>query len=168
MKIADIAINGVENGREKLEEIFGGISDGVYVEHIIPMFADVNYEAIDENISKQQRDGTNMDNIRSVCSSQFFKIRVGYNGDITSPCCDPDRCLYLGNVKSHNIADLWNGSKYKSFLRMHLLGKRHLRMECKNCPTPNDVAGDKDVLDGYEEEILRRMDERNVWGGYDE
>lgn len=56
MKIADIAIRD-ESDREKLQEIFGEISDGVYVEHIMPIYGEIDYAAISPSIVHQNRRG---------------------------------------------------------------------------------------------------------------
>ena len=158
MKIADIAIKNVEGGREKLQEIFGKISDGVYVEHIFDNFTDVDLDAIDPELKNQNRLGDSVKkNPNKVCGRQFWAIQIFCDGSIVSSCCDPKRAVIYGNANNENIVDVWNGKKRYEFLKFQLEGKRFKRPQCKTCLSPDDVADERDVLDSYEEEILKRM-----------
>ena len=56
MKIADVALPDVDN-RADLQRIFGNISDGLYVEHILPIFDEINYSKLGEYIYHQNRRG---------------------------------------------------------------------------------------------------------------
>ena len=158
MKIADIAIKNVEGGREKLQEIFGKISDGVYVEHIFENFMDVDLDAIDPDLKKQNRLGESISKTpNKVCARQFITVTISCNGSITSACCDPKRSITYGNANVDNLVDVWNGKKRYEFLKFQLEGKRFTRPQCKTCQAPDDVADQRDVLDSYEDEILARM-----------
>ena len=157
MKIADIALDNYDDGEKKLHKIFDDISDGVYIEHIIPLFPEINYDDIDSKINKQNRDGKEKDRILKVCNKQFFMLRVGVNGDVTSVCCDPTQDLIYGNIYQKHLTELWNTGKHKSFLKFLLEGKRFSRIACKNCVTPNDIGSEADVLDDHVEEILKRF-----------
>ena len=158
MKIADIAIKNVENGREKLQEIFGPISDGVYVEHIFDNAPDVDYDAIDPMIRKQNRKGESVTHaVNKVCGRQFWAFVIAHDGNIKSSCCDSMRMITYGNAETDNLVDVWNSKKRQDFLRFQLEGKRFLRPECKTCMSPDDIGGPEDVLDPYAEEILKRL-----------
>lgn len=159
MKIADIALKNVENGRERLQEIFGNISDGVYVEHIFDNFSDINYDDIDPLIRKQNRLGELLTetNISKVCGRQFWALFISYDGSIRSSCCDPQKTVIYGNVNTDSIIDVWNGKKRNNFLRFQLEGKRFQRPECKDCQSPDDIGGPEDILDPYADEILQKL-----------
>ena len=158
MKIADIAIKNVEGGREKLQEIFGKISDGVYVEHIFENFMDVDLDSIDPDLKKQNRLGDQIKKTSNkVCARQFWALSVSHDGSITSACCDPKRAVTYGNANVDNLVDVWNCKKRYEFLKFQLEGKRFTRPQCKTCQSPDDVADQRDVLDSYEDEILARM-----------
>lgn len=157
MKIADIALDNYENGMKKLHDIFDSISDGVYVEHIIPLFPEINYDDIDAKINKQNRRGEKNKRILKVCSKQFFMLRVGVTGDVTSVCCDPTQDLVYGNIYQTHLIDLWNKGKHKSFLKFLLEGRRFSREACKDCVSPNDIGSEKDILDDDTDEILMRF-----------
>lgn len=157
MKIADIALDNYDDGEKRLHEIFDNISDGVYIEHIIPLFPEINYDNIDTKINKQSRDGKEKNRILKVCNKQFFMLRVGVNGDVTSVCCDPTQDLVYGNIHQNHLIDLWNKGKHRSFLKFLLEGKRFSRKACKNCVSPNDIGSTADILDDYSDEILKKF-----------
>ncbi|MBR3624699.1 MAG: radical SAM protein, partial [Selenomonadaceae bacterium] len=50
MKIADIALKDEPDGEKKFEEMFGGIADSIFVEHILPIYNHVNYDEVDNTI----------------------------------------------------------------------------------------------------------------------
>lgn len=62
------------------------------------------------------------------CIMPWVYLEVFPNGDVT-PCCS--NLQKLGNIKTENIEDLWNGSKIKK-LRLEML-KNELPESCKYC-----------------------------------
>lgn len=160
MKIADVAIKNVLDGDEKFKQIFGSIADSIFVEHILPLYGDLDYDKIDENIKKtvmNGREGVATDHIHKVCHRPFFRVRVAANGLVTSACCDTPHDIVYGDITKESLYDIWNGKKHKAFLKMQLQGKRFMHPSCKNCVAANDITTEADILDPYAEEILKRF-----------
>ena len=70
--------------------------------------------------------------------------------------------MVYGHVSKDDVSKAWNGTRHKAFMKLHLEGKRFSRPQCKNCVTPNDVADERDIIDGFEKEILIRMNLEDV------
>ena len=160
MKIADIAIQEMPNGKDKFEKIFQDIADSLYIEHILPYYAGVDYSGLGEKIqenAKLGREGIFQTKINKVCQRPFYRIMVRANGDITAACCDSTRDVKFGNIITDNLFEVWNGKIRQAFLLMQLEGKRFNHPSCKDCVTPNDIGGVEDILDPWADEILKRF-----------
>ena len=160
MKIADVAIKNVPDGDEKFKQIFGSIADSIFVEHILPLFCDLDYDKIDKSISNDVMRGRSdvaTSCIHKVCHRPFFRVRVAANGLVTSACCDTPHDIVYGDIAKESLYDIWNGEKHKAFLKMQLQGKRFMHPSCKNCIAANDITTEADILDPYAEEILKRF-----------
>ena len=160
MKIADVAIADVPDGRKRFEELFGPIADSIYVEKIIPMYADVDYNLIDSSIYDQAihgREDIKQTEIHKVCQRPFYRLRVAADGKVTAACCDIPHDIYYGNIYEEDLRTIWGGIRRKEFLKMQLKGKRFSHPVCKSCTMPNDITTDADILDPWAEEILDRL-----------
>ena len=160
MKVADIALKGIPDGEQRFREIFGGIADSIYIEHILPIYAGMDYDKIDENINRDVLDGrmhVRQEKINKVCHRAFYRMRIRANGDVTAACCDATQDVTYGNVRKDSLYNIWNGEKRKAFLRLLLEGRRFEHPYCKDCVMPNDITTEADVLDPWMDEILERM-----------
>ena len=164
MKVADIELKGIPDGEERFKNLFGGIADSIYIEHILPMFAEVDYNSIDENINIDVLDGrmrVHQETINKVCSRPFYKICIRSNGDVTAACCDATRDVRFGNVWNDSLYHIWNGEAHKEFLKLLLEGRRFEHPYCKDCVIPNDITTEADLLDPWADEILERIKVRS-------
>lgn len=160
MKIADTALKGIPDGEERFRALFGPIADSIYIEHILPIYAGVDYDGIDESIRKDVQNGrmhVKQTVVHKVCHRPFYRLRVCADGRVTAMCCDATRDVLFGNIQDASLLDIWNGRTRTSFLKMQLEGKRFLHPWCKDCAMPNDIASEADILDPWAEEILKRM-----------
>ncbi len=160
MKIADVAIADVPNGKARFEELFGNIADTIFVEKIIPMYADINYDIINKDIYRNSINGREdiaQSEVHTVCNRPFYRLRVAADGKVTAACCDIPNDFYYGNIYEDSLVNIWNGAKRKELLRMQLEGKRFLHPICKNCTIPNDITTEADILDQYARELLDRI-----------
>ena len=106
MKIADLALKGIENGKEKFESMFGDKADSIFIEHILPLYGDVNYDEIDENIKDMVmcgRENVATDHIHIVCHRPFFRVRIAANGLVTSACCDTPHDIVYGDINKESL-----------------------------------------------------------------
>lgn len=160
MKIADISIKDIPDGKKRFEEMFGDIADSIFVEHILPLYDDMDYDVIDKSINETYmngRENVKTTRIHKVCHRPFFRVRIGANGLVTSACCDTPKDIVYGDINEDSLYNIWNGDKHKAFLKMQLEGKRFKHPSCKNCVAANDITTDADYLDPWAEGILKRF-----------
>ncbi len=131
LKIADIALKGIPDGRKKFEEMFGGIADSIFVEHIIPIYSAVDYNNIDESIQENVmngRENIEQKKINVVCHRPFYRLRIGANGDVTAACCDTSRDIYYGNINKTGLVQIWNGGA--NICSQNAIGKEKISAPC--------------------------------------
>lgn len=163
IKTVDIALKDKKNGEKIFRDIFSPIADRVFIEHVIPIYSGINYDQIDASIDDHSRNGRYdiaQSEIHKVCYRPFIKMLVATNGDVGAACCDhiAGKDIIYGNINSDNtLMDIWNGEKRKIFLKFQLQGKRFEHELCKNCVVPNDIVNDKDLLDPWAEEVIKRF-----------
>lgn len=160
MKIADLAIKDLEDKEKRLEEIFGDISDSLFIESIIPIYSSVDYESVDTTIAQKAlhgRENIKQSKIHKVCHRPFYRMLIRANGDVTAACCDSVYDIVYGNIMQQRLVDIWKGEKRKNFLRMQLEGKRFQHPICKSCVLPNDITNEADIMDPWAGEILKRF-----------
>lgn len=160
MKIPDLALKDVPDGEEKFRNIFDGMADSLFVEHLLPIYSDVNYNEIDPMIrvnAMNGRAGIPQEEIHKVCHRPFYRLRVTANGEVMAACCDDPHDIRYGSIYENHLVDLWNGEGHKSFLKMQLEGRRFQHPICRECVLPNDITAEEDILDPWASEILERM-----------
>lgn len=112
VKIADIALKDEPNGEKKFEEMFGGISDSMFVEHILPIYAHVNYDEVDKDIFNNSLNGradVEQQKIHKVCHRPFYRLRITSDGKITANCCDQPNDIVYGDIHKTNLKKIWGG-----------------------------------------------------------
>lgn len=162
MKIADTAIKDIPDGEERFKKLFGPIADSIYIEHILPIYAGVDYDGIDKGICRDTRNGRmgiQQDAVHKVCHRPFYRLRICTDGRVTAMCCDATRDVLFGKIQDETLLDIWNGKRRTNFLKMQLEGKRFAHPWCKDCAMPNDIASEADILDPWAADILKRIQE---------
>ncbi|MBE5847431.1 MAG: radical SAM protein [Lachnospiraceae bacterium] len=160
MKISDLAIADVPDGRERFEQIFAPLADTIFVEKIIPMYADIDYNTIDKNIYRNAingREDITQTEVHTVCNRPFYRLRVAADGKVTAACCDIPNDFYYGDIYEDSLVNIWNGERRKNLLKMQLEGKRFQHPICKTCTIPNDITTEADIIDPYAKELLNRI-----------
>jgi len=160
MKIADVAIADVPDGKARLEALFGDRADSLYIEHILPKYGDVDYAARFGTLphdAMSGREGFRQTEWHKVCYRPFIKMRVGSDGAVSASCCDTPHDIVYGHLPQDNLVGLWNRGGHVSLMKIQLEGKRFQHPVCKSCILPNDITNEADLLDPWAEEILARM-----------
>ena len=152
VKIVDTSLD--KGDEERFYEIFGSIADRMYVEHIKPVYDGVSYgESVQEILT--DRYGNDHEK-RRVCPLAFYMLSLWPNGEV-APCDAIYKPLVLGNVATESLYDMWCSVRRREFQQMLLRGGRFDYPACKVCCAPDDVSHPLDVLDGAEEEIMKRL-----------
>lgn len=150
IKIADIALDG---NKDDFYDTFGDISDTIFIERIVPLFEEIDYEKIiDTSISENKYREHYKEYF--ICPNCFYTINISPRGDVM-PCC----AFYnppLANLINKSLVDIWNGEERKRFLLMQLKKERLNNPNCKNCFVPNNQQPE-DFLDDSAEEIIIRL-----------
>jgi MoaA/NifB/PqqE/SkfB family radical SAM enzyme len=153
VKIADTALKQGEE--EQFYKLFGDLCDNVAIEHIYAEFHGVEYGGGVLPNSGKNRFGYDYRKT-DVCGEQFFKMSVLRSGEITFGC--PDGVTFEGfNVRDMTLHDAWNSRELRTFLYDHLTHRLDRHKPCTNCRRWDYSVVPEDMLDGHEQEILRRM-----------
>lgn len=150
VKVMDVSLAPGED--EKFYEIFGDITDRMYIETCRPVYPGVDYDGKTEEVL-QDRFGRPHEK-RLVCPLSFFHLALWPNGDVV-PCDTILKPVVLGNVLNDRLVDLWNGPRHREFCAMQLRKERMTaNAQCARCIAPDDVCHPEDALDDAAERIL--------------
>lgn len=151
IKTVDIALDAGE--KDAFLSTFGAFCDTIHIDHVIHAFQDVNYEFLGN-----QEHGLFADARRrvDVCSPLFYTLYVTPAGDVV-PCCVVPYAMYYGNVAQESLCAIWNGTKRRKLLELHLKKKRGIHPVCKGCVIPDSSLFSEDMLDDAAEEVLLRL-----------
>lgn len=128
-----LKINGdviSENDKLKFYEIFGDITDGIFIEHAMNCWNDFDMKDV-----KQNEDfGIYGQPIKEVdiCPYIFYSFSINSDGLASACFLDWNRKLIIGDVKKQTVYDIWNGI-ITSYQLMNLDGDRKLLPICESC-----------------------------------
>jgi len=142
-----------EESKQRFLDLFGPISDGIYLEHTISCWPTFDLKNV--NVNKDV--GIYGQPIKevAVCPYVFYSIAINSNGDISVCFLDWERKLVIGNIKNSNIADIWNGEEMNNYRKLFLSGKRKSHEFCGQC---NQLSqGMPDNIDEFKNDLLKRF-----------
>lgn len=151
VKVMDIALEKGE--KQKFYDIFGDISDRMYIEQCKPVYDGVKYGDVTTSTDRYG----NSHEKRDVCPLCFFMLSVFPNGDV-EPCDTIYKPVTLGNINEETLLQMWNGKKLHEFQIMQLKKERHCNAKCKVCCAPDDVSHPEDALDADAGKIMLRLE----------
>ncbi len=152
IKIVDEAVG---DEREKFYELFSPIADRVFVESVVPLWTGTDME---DDIYEKNKYGDTF-KVQRCCPLIFYTINILPDGTIY-PCSHIRPPFKLGNVHDTTLKEAWNSEKRQEFLGRMLQEGRFQNEACKGCYIPqNTVVTNKDSIDAYTSEILKRMQE---------
>lgn len=145
IKILDCCLKGEED-KLKFKNIFGDICDFITIENVSPIMPEVDYSNILESDEKSVRGKKISDN--DICSFPFYMMQINSNGDVI-PCCSAESIAALGNVKTENLVEIWNGEKFNMFRKLMLKGVNNFNNEfaCKKCKCFKYSRFDEDIIE---------------------
>lgn len=152
IKVMDEALAPGED--KKFYDIFGDITDRMYIETCRPVYPGVDYEnSVKKDTITKDRFGR-VHEKRMVCPLCFFHLAVWPNGDVV-PCDTILKPIVLGNVAKDSLINMWNGKAHREFCSMQLRKERMTANEqCARCIAPDDVAHPEDSLDADADRLL--------------
>lgn len=157
IKISEAALdkNNYDAEKEKFYLLFGDIADSVFIEKVTPLWKNMKVGAE----GTENKFGQDYGEIK-YCPIAFYKIWVAPDGELY-PCTGLPAPMSLGNIRKISLRDAWTGSERLEFLKEHLQLGRCGNPFCRDCFVPvNTVTSEKDLIDPYKEEILKRLEEQ--------
>ncbi len=156
IKIVDAALN--EGEEEFFYERFSPIADRVFIETVVPLW---DVEEYNEKNKTNNKYGVDYERQR-VCPLMFYTINVLPDGTIF-PCTNIIPPMLLGNINNNTLKECWMSKERRDFLIEQLRNTRDCNAVCNNCYIPqNTVLTENDMVDGYEKEILERIQEQSI------
>ncbi len=150
VKIPNVALR--EGEKEFFYRRFEKISDRMFVEHIVPIWKNLDVEFGTE---EQTKYGTVFPK-QQCCRLIFDTLVVLPNGDIY-PCTQMQNEECLGNIQEVSMRDAWNSNQRQELLK-NILELQPPEM-CKGCYIrQNSVFSEEDMIDGFRGEILNRIE----------
>ena len=153
IKYSDIGY--AEEEKKEFYQLFEEVCDEIFVETIsATLWQDTN---IGQNVANVHK-GTYGQELKSkqVCPFLFTTMVINDKGIVHLCCADWKSEYILGDLKTESIADVWNGSKLRTFQRAHLMMKKNNIKICKNCESLS--ANTIDDIDKYADMILKRLE----------
>lgn len=136
-------------------ETYGNICDEIYVEKVVPQWAQTQFEKQNE-VGATGMYGQEIKQYKKVCPFIFMYLHFNWDGT-TSPCTlDWAKKVIIGNVENESVLDVWNGKKLKDLQIEQLKGCRDKIDFCGDCSAPM-VCCNED-LDLHADAILGKIE----------
>lgn len=143
-----------EEEKDYFYKTFGNIADEVYIEKIVPQWAETQ-EDKQNNLEYTGMYDQKTVRYKKVCPFIFMYLHINHDG-IVSPCTlDWPREVAIGDVNKNTSKEIWNGQTLKDLQIKMLLGKRDEINFCKDCSAPM-VCCDEN-LDNHTEDLLKKI-----------
>ena len=158
VKIIDANLQNKED-KELFYKLFDGISDVMYVEHLMKNQQFTVEFRNDSGISTNKDMYGYLSNCNEICAIPFYTITIASDGTVY-PCFPgfslPMKFSYGKLNNKNSLIDIWNGDKRMAFLKKTLRDGK-LKIEfCDNCDCI--INGLSENLDKYSEELLTRLE----------
>lgn len=148
-----------KDDEKRFYEIFGNITDRIYVEHLIVMQQQMDsFKSVVDRTKNFYNEEFDLN--RKVCAPSFYFLQIGCDFD-TFPCPVPGlgKGLSMGNVKDNTLLEIWNGTKRKKHLRTMLQLEKDSIPECNNCTCFNCINNPLENLDAEANQLLPLFDD---------
>lgn len=154
IKTVDLALDAGEENT--FMEMYTPICDTIHIDKIMPVFEGIQYEGLVQDTAPFTQEQF-IKNKEVCCSTIFYTLYTLADGRI-APCCDHPQPVIYGNIQEMGLVEAWNSQRRKAFLIQNLTHKRCENQRCAQCYVPLNRRFDSDILDGYEDEILKRIE----------
>jgi radical SAM protein with 4Fe4S-binding SPASM domain len=154
LKKDNVIYSMTDEERELFYKTYGNIADEVYIEKIVPQWAETQEEKQNDLEYTGMYDQKTV-KYKKICPFVFMYLHINHDG-ITSPCTlDWPRAVAIGDVKKETPVEIWNGKKLKDIQIEMLKGNRDKINFCNKCSAPMVCC--EENLDPFAEEILKKI-----------
>ena len=155
IKIIDSLLKNEED-EAKFMKIFSGISDTIFVEHLVIMQQQMGDHGGRVDVMKNLN-GEPFD-YKEVCGIMFYFMQVSVEGE-TFPCSTPGlpNSFSMGNINDLSLSSIWDGNIRNKMLCKNLKDGYRSFKACKNCSSVVCINDDAENIDDCRAELLNRM-----------
>ncbi len=133
-KIIDVGLTKEE--KDKFIHDFSGISDAVNIDSLMG-WSDCEKKdftlGMNDTITTGQDGISPINKTRKVCPQPFKTLAVNFDGQVSVCSVDWSLGTVVGDVRTENLVNIWNGEKLRKFRLTHLRGRRCDIRACANC-----------------------------------
>ena len=156
-----------ETERKYFYDTFTSISDEIYIEKVVPQWAETQYEK-QNTVGDTGMYDQKIKKYKEICPFTFMYLHFNCDGTV-SPCTlDWARKVVIGNVLDNSVKEIWDGHLLRQLQTAQLNGERNKIDFCNSCSAPM-VCVNED-LDPHVDKVLAAMKvtaeelaEPNVW-----
>lgn len=154
IKVVDIDFTPED--KDRFFALFGDICDEIFIEHVVPQWAEVNKFAVD-TIGMY---GQPVKKYKEVCPFPFMYLHFNFDGT-TSPCTlDWGKEVVIGNVAQESARSIWEGAKLNDLQIRMLRKKRDEIPFCNKCLAP--VVCCLEDLDDHAARLLEKFERKAI------
>ncbi len=134
IKTVDAALKSREE-YQQFADLFGDIADSIFVDHVFPLFKNVDYSTlIQEEVDQYTGERLKLQE-NFPCALLFEALYIEPEGNVV-PCCTSPVPVRFGSIYETTLKEIWNSEKRKKLLMNHLEGKRREYHACEKCVQP--------------------------------
>jgi MoaA/NifB/PqqE/SkfB family radical SAM enzyme len=149
-----VKINGdilTEREKQRFYEIFGDITDGIFIESIMDCWPTFEQKKVVVN-SERGIYGQEIKEVM-VCPYPFYSFAINADGTYSLCFLDWRRTLTIGHVNNISVKECWNSNILNNYRKMFLSGERKTHPVCADCGQLKQ--GQPDNIDAFSEELLK-------------
>lgn len=142
-----------EEQKQQFLDTFGDIADGVFIENIMSCWAEFELKDVKVNESKgiYNQELTSVE----VCPYVFYSFSINSDGTASTCFLDWSHKMLIGDAKTENVVDIWNGEKLYTYQKAFLQKDRKRFGACSVCGQL--THGMPDNIDEYADELLKKI-----------
>lgn len=144
-----------EEEQKKFYDIFGEISDRIYLERLSPAWPEFDVENSGYTYKDIGNYGQKTEE-RKVCPYLFYIMVINSNGTVSTCVGDWKHIQLSGNIENMSLKQIWLGNMQRKYWLEHLSGNRDVFEMCKNCKVI--THGCYDNIDEYALQIKEKIE----------
>jgi radical SAM protein with 4Fe4S-binding SPASM domain len=143
-----------DEDKERFFEIFGDISDRIFIENVAPCWPEFEVE---ERLGVKITKGIYQNEISEVntCPYIFYMVSINSDGTVSLCFLDWARKLIIGDLRKQTLKEIWQGEALYNYQMQNLSGKRKDIEVCAQCKQLSH--GLPDNIDPYVDVLKERV-----------
>ena len=143
-----------EEEKTRFYDIFGNISDRIFIENIAPCWPGFDVEQAMGIEIKEGIYGQAITEVQ-VCPYIFYSMALNSDGSVSLCFLDWGRKLLVGDARTESIREIWQGRPMRRHQLTHLRGERKQDPICAGCGQLSHCLPDN--IDPYASLLLERL-----------